>query len=529
MKKLIFLWLLSTGVTVDAQTSSHPKLVVGIVVDQMRWDYLYRFRDRYSPDGFNRLVAEGFSCDNTLIPYIPTYTAPGHTCIYTGSVPSLHGIIGNNWYDRTLRKSIYCTYDSTASTVGSSSDEGKQSPHNLWASTITDQLRLSSNFRSKVIAIALKERASVLPGGHTANAAYWLDNASGNWITSSYYMRELPLWVQSFNKQRLPDVYLKEDWMSLYATSTYIQSSPYNGKGTLLHNTHDITRNKYDSLRYTPSGNTLTIQFAKAAIENENLGAGKDIDFLALSFSSTDYIGHLYGPNSIEIEDTYLRLDKDLGEFLKYLDSKIGQGNYLLFLTADHGAAHVPNFSGHHNLPSGKTTDANFKTLLNAAILQQLNISNAVAVVINSQVYLDYDSLRQQNGNATLVSNFIIRELLKDPAISKAFDLHDVNNATLPAEVKSRIVNGYNQKLSGDVGFILKPEWMARSEAFGTTHGTWYNYDAHIPLFWFGWQVKQGRSNREVYMTDIAPTVATMLHIQMPDASVGKVIEEALK
>ena len=374
MIKKIFLSLFGLCLTgfsfSQSQTKAiaQPKLVIGLVIDQMRWDYLYRYNDLYSTNGFKRLLKEGFSCENTLIPYVPTYTAPGHTCIYTGSVPAIHGIIGNNWFDKNGDKTIYCTDDSTVSPVGSISLAGKMSPRKLLTTTITDELRLSNNFKSKVIGISLKDRASILPAGHSANAAYWFDTKTGDWITSSYYMNQLPGWMNKFNQRRLPDSYMSKDWTTLlpqskYELSTvdnkgYERSIPGEKTTTFPHKLPGISNLKYDAFEYTPFGMTYTFDLAKSVIENENLGKNTVADFLSISISSTDYIGHAFGPNSVEIEDTYLRLDNDIAVFLKYLDDKLGKENYLLFLTADHGVAHIPAFLQEHNIPSGVFTDS---------------------------------------------------------------------------------------------------------------------------------------------------------------------------
>src|SRR6478672_1251909 len=353
MRKVATLLIVMISFTTQAQTLSRPKLVVGLVVDQMRWDYLYRFYNRYNTGGFKRLLSEGFSCENTFIPYLPTHTAPGHSCIYTGSVPAFHGIMGNSWYDKAQKKVVYCTDDTSVHTIGSNSTAGEMSPSNMWANTVTDQLRLATNFKSKTIAIALKDRASILPGGHLSNASYWFDNASGGWISSSYYMKDLPTWVKAFNAKKTPDVYLKQNWNTLYPIASYDQSTTdsnrYENKLgtediTFPHNTATIVANRYESFRTTPFGNTYTLDMAREAIKAEQLGKRGVTDFLALSLSSTDYIGHSFGPNSIEVEDTYLRLDKDLSACFQYLDATFGKGQYLLFLTADHGVAHNPSF-----------------------------------------------------------------------------------------------------------------------------------------------------------------------------------------
>ena len=511
-----------------------PKLVIGIVIDQMRWDFLYRYTDRYTAGGFKRLINNGFNCENTLIPYLPTYTAPGHTCIYTGSVPAIHGIIGNNWYVRQLQKDWYCSDDSSVSTLGSTSAAGKMSPVNLWTTTITDELKLSTNFRSKVIGIALKDRGAILPAGHSANAAYWYDNSNGAFISSTYYMKQLPEWIIQFNNKKLPDQYLQQNWNTLYPIATYVNSTAddkvYENKlpkekNTFPHITADISKDKYGVLRSTPYGNTLTIEMAKAAIGGEKLGQSTETDFLTVSFSSTDYIGHAMGPNSIEAEDTYLRLDKELQAFFLFLDKTIGIGKYTLFLTADHGAAHVPGFLKENHIPAESSEDSMMKKELNNEVVKKLNITNVVERVTNSQIYLRND-LGDNDMNS--VKKSVISALLKYPEIAMAVDLQQISNATVPEPIKKLIINGYNQKLSGDIQYIYKPQYIDGANK-GTTHGSWNPYDTHIPLLWYGWGIKKGKTNRETYMTDIAATVAALLHIQMPSGCVGKVIEEAIK
>lgn len=518
-------------------SSAKPKLVVGLVIDQMRWDYLYRFNALYGEGGFKRLLNAGFSAENTFIPYVPTYTAVGHTCIYTGSVPAISGIVGNNWFDKTTGKNVYCTDDSTVSTVGNTGKAGKMSPANLWVTTIADELRLSNNFKSKVIGIALKDRGSILPAGHSANAAYWYDG--GKWITSTHYMTALPAWVEQFNGKDLAGKYMSKDWATLLPMSSYDLSTaddkPYesniNGEKTVTfpHKLSLIPENiKYESFRTTPFANTFTFDFAKAAIENENLGKNSVTDFLAVSISSTDYIGHAFGPNSVEIEDTYLRLDKDIADFLTYLDTKLGKGNYTFFLSADHAVAHIPAFLAEHNIPGGNFEDGDIKKELNHMIEASFGVANMVQSLQNYQVYLNCDELEKQGKDVAAVKKAIIKTLQAKPYIITAYETDKLAAVTLPEPQKNMLANGYNSKRSGDIQFTLKPGYFDGGKK-GTTHGLWNPYDAHIPCLFFGWGVKPGKTNRETYMTDIAPTIAAMLHIQMPNGCVGKVITELVK
>ena len=534
MKRLTGFLFLLVVISAQAQNVSRPKLVVGMVVDQMRWDYLYRYYDRYTNDGFKRLLREGFSCENTFIPYLPTHTAPGHTCVYTGSVPALHGIMGNTWYDKAQNKTVYCTDDSSVLTVGSHSVAGKMSPKNMWGNSVADELRLATNFNSKTIAIALKDRGAILPGGHTANAAYWFDNASGGWITSTFYMQDLPAWVKKFNERKLPDQYMSQNWNTLFPIETYKQSTAdsnsYEGKlgtedFTFPHLTAGITANKYESFRTTPFGNTYTFEMAKAALAAEQLGKRGVTDFLAVSFSSPDYIGHTFGPNSIEVEDTYLRFDRELAAFLKHLDATLGKGQYLVFLTADHGAAHNVGFLRDHKMEVGSFDEAKFRRELNDSLQKNFGSKNLISRYTNYQYFLNDSVIAQKGIEARKLKEYIIAFLIKQPAVYHAVDMANINASSLPANLRTVLNNSFNPKLSGDIQVLFKPTGLD-SWRLGTTHGVWNPYDSHIPLLWFGWKIKPGKLYREVYMTDIAPTVSALLSIQMPNASIGNAIEE---
>lgn len=526
----------SVAIAGFAQTQ-RPKLVVGLVIDQMRWDYLYRYDALYSANGFKRLLKEGFTAENTLIPYLPTYTAVGHTCIYTGSIPAITGIIGNNWYDPYEQKWVYCTDDSTVNTVGNTGKAGKMSPANLWTTTITDELRLATNFKSKVIGVALKDRGAILPAGHSANAAYWYD--AGKWISSTHYMTSLPNWVTKFNDKDIAGKYMGSDWNTLLPADKYDLSTeddkPYENtiKGektvTFPHKLSAIEgKDKYEAFRTTPFANSFTFDFAKAAVENEMLGKNSVTDFLTVSISSTDYVGHTFGPNSVEIEDTYLRLDRDIADFLNYLDTKVGKGNYTLFLSADHGAAHIPAFLAEHNIPGGAFEDAGILKELNTKIEEKLSVKKAVQTVMNYQVYLNKKGIKEQGKSIEEVTAFIISTLKEKDFIVNAVELDELQEAALPQPQKDMMINGYNPKRSGDIQFTFKPGYFD-GWTKGTTHGAWNPYDAHIPCLFFGWGVRPGKTFRTTSMADIAPTIAALLKIQMPNGCVGKVIAELVK
>jgi predicted AlkP superfamily pyrophosphatase or phosphodiesterase len=503
----------------------------------MRWDYLYRYYDRYASDGgFRRFLNEGFSCENTLIPYAPTITACGHATLYTGAPPAVSGITGNAWWDRLQGRTVYCTEDNTVNSVGSTSRNGKQSPANLFVTTIGDELRLATNFRSKVIGIALKDRGGILPAGHSANAAYWYDNTSGNWISSTYYMNELPGWVSSFNGRKRVDALYAEGWNLLFPKSTYVQSTSdektYEGKpfGTAFpYVTKNFIGKDYGKIATMPAGNQLTLEFSLAAIEAEKLGEDEITDLLAISFSSPDYIGHTFGPNSMEAEDGFLRLDRSLGELFKYLDRKIGKGNYTVFLSADHGVSQVPEFMTENKLPGGRVKISAMVTAMNQAFLEKYNLRGLIVSDDNYQLHFNHNLLDSAGIPQSQVAEWAAAYLQKQPGIARAFPLPDLNRVPLPEKIRRMLNNGYYPQRNGDVQFILQPNHIEAYSSTGTTHGLWNPYDAHIPLLWYGWGIKKGTSNRETYMFDVAPTLAALLKIQEPNGSNGTVITEILK
>ncbi|WEK35295.1 MAG: alkaline phosphatase family protein [Candidatus Pseudobacter hemicellulosilyticus] len=548
MQKIALLFLLCLSVwtssfaqkkTKDLNVPNRPKLVVGIVVDQMRWDYLYRFYDRYAADGgFKRFLQQGFTCENTLIPYTPTYTACGHTCLYTGTVPAIHGIAGNSWFDNDLKRSVYCTEDNTVQAVGGSGGVGQQSPRNMQTGTISDELRLATNFRSKVIGIALKDRGGILPAGHSANAAYWYDSRTGNFITSTYYMNELPDWVKAFNDQKLVDKYYAQGWNTLYPIDSYVQSTadekPYEGKPLgsnakgFPYDLSSFVGKSYGQLSNTPYGNTLTAEMAKAAIINEQLGADDITDLLAVSFSSPDYIGHSFGPNSIEAEDNYLRLDKELGDLFKFLDSKIGKGQYVTFLSADHGVAHVPGFMKENKLVGGTVSEGSWRKALDSQLQAQFGVEKLITAFSNYQVHLDHQLIDSLKLDEAAIKKTIVTYLRKQEGIATVVLTADVMTYPLPERMRNMMANGYYARRSGDVQYALKSNHIDGGGT-GTTHGQWYPYDAHIPLLFYGWKIKHGKTNRETHMTDLAATLAALLHIQQPSGSIGDPILEVLQ
>jgi predicted AlkP superfamily pyrophosphatase or phosphodiesterase len=516
-----------------------PALVVGIVVDQMRYDYLYRYSKNYSENGFKRLLREGFSCENTHFDYVPTYTAPGHACIYTGSVPSINGIISNDWYDRTSGQSVYCVNDTTVSAVGTTSISGKMSPRRLLSTTVTDELRFATNYRSKVIAVSLKDRGSVLPGGFTANAAYWHDPYKNNWVTSTYYMQELPGWAENFNARRLTDTLTAAPWELLLARDKYTGSTdddtPYEGPfktesaPVFPHDLPVIRKEDSELIRKTPFGNTYTLEFAKAAIEGELLGKNRETDFLAVSLSSTDYVGHQFGINALETEDTYLRLDRELAAFIDYLDSRVGRSNYFLFLTADHGACANPEFNADHRIPSAVMEEKPMRDSLRMMLLKQFGDSSMLVSAGSTGIYLDREKMRKNKLDASKVETACADYVLRFKGVANAWTATDLAKSQSRDGIARLVQRGFHVRRSADVCIQLQPGWIDWYRKQGTSHGSSYAYDTHVPLLFFGGGVRAGETHRAVSVCDIAPTVASWLDIQEPSGSIGQPVEELLR
>jgi len=539
---LFFLTISASQAQKKSNNLERPKLVVGIVVDQMRYDYLYRYWNKYGNGGFKRLIQDGFSYENAHYNYEPTYTGPGHASIYTGTTPAIHGIIGNNWYDRTTGQSVYCTDDKKVTSVGSTSPAGKMSPANLLATTITDELRLATNKQSKVIAICLKDRGSILPAGHMANGAYWYDGSNGNWITSTYYLPALPTWVQNFNSRRLPDTYLNQPWNTLLPLAQYTESTPDDNEFENKFSEesrpvfpHDLPKQRgttYDLLRSTPFGNTFTKEFAMEAVKAENLGKNSATDFLALSFSSTDYVGHQFGPNAIETEDTYLRLDRDLADLLNYLDRQVGKNQYLVFLSADHGAALVPSYAGSQKLPSGSVAPRELQDSVKNFLNRQYGNGNWVLSFMNHQVYLNQPLAASRKLDLSQMQEKVAAYLANFEGILKTTTASTLQSANFETGLEAFSKRGYLRRRSGDVVLTLFPGWIEGTsgrETKGTTHGTSFAYDTHVPILWYGWHVKPGASSERVSITDIAPTLAQWLHIMEPSGTTGRPLLEVLK
>jgi len=519
--------------------TERPKLVVGIVVDQMRYDYLTRFEGRYGESGFKRLINNGFNCKNNHFNYIPTYTGPGHASVYTGTTPKYHGIISNNWYDKASGDFVYCAGDDSFESVGTTDKAGKMSPYRMQTTTFTDENRLFTQMRGKTIGISIKDRGAILPAGHTANAAYWFHGKDeGRFISSTFYMNELPKWVQDFNDKKSAEKYFKV-WNTLYDIDTYNESGAdlnnfeggFNGKDTATF-PYDLAalKNKnggYDILKATPYGNSIVTDFALAALDSENLGQDNDTDVLAISYSSTDYIGHNFGVNSKEIEDTYIRLDLELERLLNNLDAKVGKGNYTVFLTSDHGAVEVPAYLESMHIPAGYINNGNTNKKFKTFMLETFGVDDLIANVSNNQVFLNYERLAELNLELEDVQEAIIEELISYDSVYKVYKAKTMNSTAFTTGIEMLLQLGYNQKRSGDILIVGDPGFISYSKT-GSTHGSGFNYDTHVPLIFYGFGINKGETVERTEITDVAPTISSLLNISFPNGAIGTPIEKAI-
>ncbi len=508
-----------------------PNLVVGIMVDQMRYDYIYRYWDHYGDDGLKRLVNEGFSFDNAQFDYAPTFTGPGHASVYTGTTPAVHGIIGNSWFLKETGGRTYVTGDPDVSTVGSDSDEGEMSPKWMLSTSISDELRLHTNMQSKAVGIALKDRGSILPAGFTGDA-YWFDYTEVKMISSTFYMDELPEWVHEFNARDLPAQYVSEPWETLLPIETYTESieddNPYEGTFRGQERPvfpHDLPAYAEESgnriFANTPFGDTYTFEMAYAAIEGEELGRDEHTDLLALSFSSPDHIGHRYGPASKEVQDTYIRFDREIARFLTYLDENFGKENILIFLTSDHGAAHNPEYLRDLKLPTGNHNRSETEDRLSEDLTDIYGF-NPVRTLRSNQLFLDHEVIREHGVRPEDVKRDAARFLTSVDGIAGALTAQELRSGSLIEPIQQRIQRGYNPSRSGDVLYWMEPQWFTSSRSVGTTHGAPWSYDTRAPLIWYGFDVPAGNSTAPVGISDIASTVANFINIPYTTGNTGQ-------
>lgn len=532
--------LLSAQQKTAINKSTKPKLVVGIVVDQMRNDYIYRYWSRYGQGGFKRLVENGYYFKNTHYNYIPTFTGPGHCSIYTGATPRIHGIIANDWHIKGSKQSSYCVEDSSVQSIGVDNKSGKMSPRKQMSSTIGDELKMSTNNKAKVFAVALKDRSAILPAGHAANAAFWFDDESGNFISSSWYLNQLPEWLQKLNAEKKCLSYLANTWSPLYPINTYTNSiqdeNPYEAvPNKKLSSTFNYEYKNYVEkksvgiIKATPYGNSLTNDVAMACIKNEQLGKDDICDLLCLSYSSPDIVAHSYGPRSVELEDLFLRLDKDIENLLNFLDAEVGKDNYTVFLTADHGGADVPNHLKDNKISAGYIKDNQLKKEIKNYLGQIYGDSLLLENISNEQLFLNEERLMAAKIDKNVLEANLCQFLLKQSGIAQAYPSAVLSNGAFSGnEYRALLQNGFNLKLSGNIAFMYSPAYMDYAEK-GTTHGSGYNYDTHVPLIFYGNGIPKGHTFEYTAITQIAVTVCELLQINQPNSSTAQALNDYFK
>lgn len=508
-----------------------PKLVVGIMVDQMRYDYIYRYWDHYGDEGLKRLNNDGFSFDNAQFDYAPTNTGPGHASVYTGTTPAVHGIIGNNWYLKDTGGSTYVTYDPDVSSVGSDTDEGEMSPRWMLSTSISDELRLHNNMKSKAIGIALKDRGAILPAGFIGDA-YWFDYEEIKMISSTFYMDELPEWVNEFNDRNLPAQYVSEPWETLLPIESYTESmeddKPYEGTFPGQDRPvfpHDLPAyadtSDYGIFADTPFGDKYTFEMAYAAIEGEGLGQDDYTDLIAVSLSSTDHIGHRYGPASKEVQDAYIRFDREIARLIEYLDENFGKENVLVFLTSDHGAAHNPEYMRDLGMPTGNYNRSEASEMISDRLTEIYGF-DPVRTLENTQLFLDHNAMHSNGIRPEQIQRDAAEILISIDGVAGALTADALRSGSFTEAIQQRIQRGYNPSRSGDVIYWMEPQWFKSNRSLGTTHGTPWSYDTRAPLIWYGWDIPSGNSTVPVGISDISSTVANFINIPYTTGNTGQ-------
>ncbi len=543
MRIICFILAVSAGLFARCQKES-PKIIIGIVVDQMCYDYLYRFEKNYSEDGFKKLMNEGSHLKNMHFNYIPTYTGPGHASIYTGTTPSSHGIIANDWLERSSNQSVNCVGDNSVKGIESSPTYGSSSPKRLNTNTVTDLLKMS-NPESKVISMSIKDRGAILPGGHKSDGTYWFDYGKGTFITSSYYKTELPKWLQDFN-QKNNATYYANVWTPLLEEDAYsvLDDSPYErilGGKTTPTFPYDIpslcvTNSSLQPFTMSPYANTMLTDLALSAIKHENLGQDEYPDMICISYSSPDIAGHAFGPDSKEIEDMYIRLDIDLARFLKSLEDSFGSEGFTLFLTADHGVVTVPQKLVDEGLPGGYVFVDEIINKLRASCESRFGI-DFIMGQDNLNIYLDYDLL--ENSKDSIDINQVLTLLEKEIS-----GIEGVKQTARGSELIKRIKSedhliqmlreGFDPKRSGDLLLILEYGYLPKSSLSlnphqGTSHGSGYTYDTHVPCLWYGSGIKNKETLQRLNITDIGPTLLELLNLPKSESISGSPINAILK
>lgn len=536
MKMRFFAAALLLFTTAAAHTAEPPKLVVAIVVDQLRYDYLERFQDQFGKGGFRLLLEEGAFLTFAHYDYAQTVTGPGHATILSGAPPSVHGIIGNDWLDKRTGKSLNCVADPDVEGVGTQGSSGKRSPRNLIGSNLADEMRL--RYRSKVVGISLKDRGAILPAGKKPAGAYWFDSLSGNFVTSTYYAAELPKWVAEFNGRKLPTSFIGQTWKRLLPESAYQWADELPGEGatssdrskTFDHSIRLSAAEGFENIVPTPFGNQLLQEFAQAAIEGEQLGRGPTPDLLCISFSSPDAAGHIFGPYSQEVQDIALRLDQQLATLFSLLDRKVGLSRVAIVLTADHGVVPAPEFAAAQGLDGKRVDLVPLMGELFSALESQFGAGKFFLSrqMHDGALYFDHKALKERGINPEALAAAIRDWALESGHFQAAYTRSQLLDGRAPGALGRLVLNGFHPERGGDVVLIKKPFQLPGTASTGTTHGSPYSYDTHVPVLFFGTGFKPGRYADKFAITDIAPTLSAVLRITPPSGNTGTPLAKIL-
>jgi len=514
--------------------SDKPQLIIGIVVESMRYDYIHRYWDNFGEGGFRRLIGEGALCRNANYNYMLTQTSPGYATIATGCEPIVHGIVSDAWYVQLQEKNIGAAFDEKEKLIGAETEKGNYSPRNILTTTFTDEMKLFSNNRSKVFTVSLNPTTAVLPAGHIADAAYWFDDASGLWVTSSYYADSLPAWVNEFNGKKFPDMYIEKDWLPLLPSEKYRAGSErgqsknagFSGDNVLGKKINSLLKRTkhYSKLKSNPAGNSLVKDFCVNAIVNEQLGQDDDTDYLSIAFSASADVSSACGPNSVELEDLYIRLDRDLEHFLQFIDETVGRNNVLIYLTSDHGTSYNPAMLQANNIPAGTFNADRAVMLLGTYLNAKYDKGKWVSAYHNNQIYLNHNLIETAGMKVQDFENVVCDFMLQFSGVANAISASTLKSTTFTDGIMRQMQNSFNPKRSGDVIICLEPGWIAQGSGVSSANSG-YNYDTHVPLIWYGWKIKRTRLNQNIDIRDIAPTIANFLDIPFPNGTTGSVIE----
>jgi hypothetical protein len=457
----------------------------------------------------------------------------GSATIATGTNPAMHGIVASSWYNNLRDEIIDYVFDPKVNTVGGDYDAGQYSPHNLMTTTWADEVKIASNFKSKVIGISLDPAPAIFSAGHTANAAYWFDSKNGIWISSSFYLDSLPAWVNEFNNKKLVDIYLDNEWSTLLPVNQYTASLLDNNdyeRGMFGHKVFPYVikdlakkfdkKEKYEVLRYTPYGNNLTKDFAISAIVNEELGQDEYTDVLTVSFTVSERIGNLYGPLSMEMEDLVLRLDLELAHLLDFVDKTLGKENVLIYLTAEHGVVHVPEYLNDHKIPAGYFNSSSAISLLSSYMNNIYGKGDWIKQYHGQEIYLNRTLVEDANLNLAEVQNNVANLMLQFSGVANTVTSTTLQNTNFTEGIFKTMQNGYNQKRSGDVLINLKAGYAEKTNLDEGIDAA-YGHDFRVPLIWYGWKIGRNSIKRPVDLSDIAPTISTLLEISFPNSASG--------